>query len=150
VGVGRLPPVVPDDDSLFTHPDDPAVLGEHAIVDAPGLRGVRVPALGLGRHPGAVVRVDRPVVEIRVAGFPLAGRVAEEHLDLRADVEGTPISRQFHDVSGDRQVLDERAVERLGCGSAARTGWSDSLAVRRLGIVVDRRPTRLRASDRSA
>ena len=105
------PALVPHEDRLVQHPDDPTVGCDVAILGAEGLpvsrrrsASARTPSRTSGCT--ASFREGRPL-------DPLVGRVAEQGLDLRADVDVPHGLVCRADVGHQRKVLDQRAVAEL-------------------------------------
>ena len=106
-----LSPLVPDQDGLVPEPDHASVLGDHAVLHREGLAGLVV-ALVLREGPLAIVRMQHPRPHVLI-GNPLLRRVAQDRLDLRADVEGRRVLTKHVDVGDRRQLLDHRAEPAL-------------------------------------
>ena len=105
VGVG-------DDTRVVLHPDDPAVAGDQPILDAQRLPGR---PRALVRHEDALPVVGMEQLHEQLGpGRPVAGRVAEHRLDLRARVHIRARFVEPIDVDGERERLDERPVPVLG------------------------------------
>ena len=130
-----------EDAGLVVDPDDAPVAGDEPVVE--GVRGaLAVDLLVLFVHPLPVVRMQEPVPEPVVA-HPLLGGVAEDRLDLRADVHGrVRLGLQVgHDVRvGDRRdLLHEHAVAPLRLVARALGELSADRGAERSG----RRPERV-------
>ncbi len=96
---------------VVTEPDDLAVAGEQAVLDAERLAGPLGAAV-FREHAIAVIGVEETLPEVR-SGDPLVRRVAENRFDLGADVDDRPGLVRFVQrlgVGDHRQVLDQRAV----------------------------------------
>ncbi len=104
--------VVADENRLVEHPDGTSVCGDVAILGAQRLAG-GAQVVGLGEHALEVVRVHGLREEVGVL-HPLLGRVPEQLLHLRADVEVADGLVDRADVRDERQVLHERPVAQLG------------------------------------
>ncbi len=105
----RDPGLVGFEHRLVEDPDDVAVAGDHPVVDRRRI-AIADRLLGLlGEGALAVVRVQKLRPQIRVR-FPVLGAVAEDVLDLRADVAPAPVLTQLRGVDDRRQALDEAAV----------------------------------------
>jgi hypothetical protein len=94
---------------LVEDPDGAAVAGDHPVVDRRRVAGPhRLPRL-LFQGPLAVLGVElaRPKLGI---GEPFLGRVAEDLLDLRADVAPAAVLAQLRCVDDRRQPLDQVPV----------------------------------------
>ncbi len=112
---------VPDGDALgvqFEHrlvedPDHVPVASQHAVVER---RRVAGPDDLLGlllQRPLGVLGMDPAGPQPRV-GEPLLGGVAEDLLDLGADVAPAPVLAELSGVDDRRQPLDQDAVVLLG------------------------------------
>ncbi len=111
-----------DDHLVVADPDHGAVPGHEAV------RGRRlgptapVAGLDLTQHPRAVVGMQALDEELGV-GEPFLARVAEQPLDLRADVERRAAVVERVDVDDDGELLDDRTevdrVHRLYIGRIA-------------------------------
>ena len=100
--------VVADHPRLVADPDDPPVLAVHPVVQREGLARLVV-TLVLGRGSSAIVRMEDPQPQVRIA-HPLVGRVAEQSLDLRAHVQRGRRVVERVDVRHGGDVLDDRPV----------------------------------------
>ena len=108
---------VPDRDALLVgfehrlveHPDDLAVAAEHPVLDRHRLAAADQRLVFDRQRPLAVVGVQQPRPEARV-GEELLGAVAEDLLDLGADVAPAALLAELGGVDDHRQPLDHPAV----------------------------------------
>ena len=108
---------VPDRDAGFVFlehrlvedPDDLAVAGDHPVVDRRRVAFAERLAALLLERPLAIVGVQQRRPEVGV-GDPLLGGVAEDLLDLRADVAPAPALAHLGRVDDRRQALDQPPV----------------------------------------
>ena len=107
----RLPVAVVDDAGLVLHPDDAAVLRPQPVLSGEGL-GVRIADAVLVADALGIVGVD-DLPEEAGRCEPFLRGVAEQVLELRADVGGEPRVVERADVADERELLDERAVARV-------------------------------------
>ena len=102
---------VADGHGLVVHEEHAAVAGEHSV-----LQTKRLAALArrrdLGQHSLAILGMEEPVEEAGL-GEPLPSRVAEERLDLRADLECRGAFTRRIGVGHKGQVRRQRAGLRL-------------------------------------
>ena len=130
-------------DRLVVHPDGASVGGDQAVLHPEVLTG-RVRPLDLRDH--AIVVVGMQALGEEAGLEPLGDRVAEHRLDPRADVLRRQRDLDRVDVRRERDLLDERAVLRLGRAQAL-------VAIAALRDVADRdgeeqRPGHVDAGDR--
>jgi hypothetical protein len=85
----RSAELVTEEGGVLPHPYGPAVAGDHAVLDAER-RPVFERADGARLRGGEVVRVGDTGPEVGVA-HPFLRSVAEQTLDLRADVDGDEV-----------------------------------------------------------
>ena len=94
---------------LVEDPDDVAVAGDHPVVDRRRVAlADRLPGL-LGQRPLPVVGVQQLRPQLRVLP-PILGAVAEDLLDLRADVAPAPVLAELGGVDDRGKALDQAAV----------------------------------------
>ena len=97
---------------LLAHPHDSAAARQKPVLRRPRRCAGRLP-LRSGEHLVLVVGVQKLAEELRIV-LPLGGRVAEQLLDLRADVrDRAPIVRR-RDQGHEREGLHEGAIPALG------------------------------------
>ena len=102
-----------DHDLVVPHPDDTAVACDQAVIGL-GRRGaLAVARRDVAEHVLPVVGVDAADEEVRVVQ-PLGRRVAQQALDLRADVQRRALLVELVDVDHERQVLHDRAEIETG------------------------------------
>jgi hypothetical protein len=124
----RVVLLVPHSDGLVVHPDDPSVGGGQAVLHPEALAG-RVRAFDFGDHPLVIVGVKALREE---AGLePVGHGEAEHRFDARAHVLGGQRHADRVDVRGERDLLDECPVLRLGLTQAL-------FPISALGDVADR------------
>ena len=125
--------LVPNDRGLVAQPPDRAVFRGDPMLHVERLAIHVVVVLRFG-DPLAVVRMDHLLPDPGV-GLPLLRRVAEDRLDLRADVDGRPASPGSFGSNSSRYVIAGisstscryRSSASRSCSSAARrpvTSWS--------------------------
>ena len=102
---------------LVAHPDRGAVRRDQPVLH-PEVLAQLVRARDLGENALAILRVQARGVEVAVGAEPVGDREAEHRLDLRAHVARPHRHPRVVDVRRDRQLLDERAVLRLGLAHA--------------------------------
>ena len=97
---------------LLAHPHDSAAARQQPVLRRPRRCAGRLP-LRSGEHLVLVVGVQKLAEELRIV-LPLGRRVAEQLLDLRADVrDRAPVVRR-RDQGHEREGLDEGAIPALG------------------------------------
>jgi hypothetical protein len=111
--------LVLDDGGLLAHPDHTPVGGEHAVLGAERRERLSCPRVRLD-HAGAVVGMENVEPEL-VVGQPRIARVAQQLLDLGADVDGNRVARVVRlddvQVGGDPgDVLDQPLEPALDVG----------------------------------
>ena len=97
---------------LIEHPDDPAVLGEHPVLQGERLAGLVV-ARVLGERTCAIVGMKRLGPQIRV-GEPFLLWIPEEGFDLWTHVDGGGMFVHGVDVRDGGDVFDDGSVLLLG------------------------------------
>ena len=97
---------------LFPHPDDAAAAREQAVFSLPRCRAGRLLS-GAGEHLVAVVGMQELRVELRIV-LQIGRRVAEQRLDLPADVEDRAAVVRRRDHGDDRERLGQSAILVLG------------------------------------
>ena len=96
---------------FVVHPNDPAVSREHPVLAAQR-SGARGRGRDLGRDALAVVLVHELEEQVGL-GEPFVGRIAEDHTDLRTDVQRRLALAQRVQVGDRRQMLGEGPVFRF-------------------------------------